>query len=232
MSLRCQTLFFLADEEQEPLVKLNGKVQYSVMLTTGASDIPTGSNLTLTTSGTNTPDVDLFSDAVCKSADQTEVMLGQLLPDECTNASSAWNCTFSITVTEAHQQAGKIGQFNVSFGYIDSLGGQLSPAYFIPKATTHDVPVYAGAYLTYQEYEVVPGPYMIDGRFLLRRSKLHPQQYKLLAVLLGLYDEMAGCSAFVPDSIKDHDTGWAVRRPGKEPFYITVLLAASVHLQH
>lgn len=147
-------------------MKSGGKVQYSVQLTTGASDIPSNSILTLTTlssSGSHTPDITTFSNAVCNSSGLTDMVPGQAVPNGSNIATTTWDCVFSITVTPAHELVGRIAPFDVRFGYTDGAGGQLSPAYFIPKATTPNVLVYTSAYLTYGTYEVVSGPNVIDG---------------------------------------------------------------------
>lgn len=141
-------------------MKSGGKVQYSVVLTTGATGIPSGSTLSLTTSSSSTPGIASYSDARCNSGSLADLEPGVAVPDESRGAGVNWTCVFSTAVTSDHQGAGMIAPFDVSLKY---TGGNATVAHYIPKATTTEVPVYTGGFLTFDTQELVSGPDVFDG---------------------------------------------------------------------
>lgn len=142
------------------LVKLNGKVQYSVVLTTGTSPIPSGSTLTLTTHSDTTPDIVTYSGAVCTAAGGLTMTPGQAIPTASLAANTTWICKFNILVTGSHVAAGMIGPFDVSFGY---SGVGVTAAYYIPKAVTNSVEVYTGAAITGVSWQLVEDDHVHHG---------------------------------------------------------------------
>lgn len=153
LSLSCLLLSFSAVGGSH-VASVTGTVRYTITLTNGAKNIPTNSQLTLTTSGV-TP-----AATNCKAAIggvNTTIPTAQAISNATMLASTlVITCDLDVTVTAAHKIAGTIASFTVSAAYSGaSLTGTDIQAMYIPAVTTPAVPVYTGNILAVTAQQVV-----------------------------------------------------------------------------
>lgn len=125
------------------LPKLGAAVTYRVEITNGARAVPIGNTFSFTT----TPAFDAGS-LTCTMPDASNapglaVTVGNALPAELAAAATI-NCAFKVTVTTAHQAAGKIGAINVQPGFV---GSPMDYSLSVVPRSSADVAVASGVQL-------------------------------------------------------------------------------------
>lgn len=133
------------------LVKWTGRVEYTVVFTSGTSSVPPNSQLVVATSG----GITALGTRCASSA--WSMQPDHVIPENMLAAKSVaggaqlnWNCTFEVEVSQNQQATGQLPPFDIQLSYVPN-----SPAWFIPKVTTLPVPVWSGATLTHTQWDVV-----------------------------------------------------------------------------
>lgn len=141
-------------------VLATGKVNYTVILHTGACAIPPNTTLSIATRNTNSPpspDISPIITPVCVNESGSGALTmtpGSEIPTEACGADIIWTCTFALDVTPNHKSGNliQIGAFEVFFEY---SGPGITPAFHIPAVTTDAAPVYTGGVMGVAPGEVV-----------------------------------------------------------------------------
>lgn len=132
---------------------VGAKVRYTFNFKTGVKDFPAGTQLTLATDPSVAPEgltCTIASPAHAISNSGT-IAVADLVK------TLIYTCHFDVLVTNAHRDLGEIGAFDVRFSF-----SGVTDAHYIPKVTAPAVPVYTGAFLTYESY-------LVDTSTLLRK---------------------------------------------------------------
>lgn len=121
------------------LVEANGNVKYTIKLTSGYLQVPSGSQLALTTS------MDGFTySGPCTMPANGVVDMGTGL-SFAINPNAVVTCVIEVSVTEQHQAQGKVPGFTVTAAFTG--GASVTKAFYVPTISTQDVPVYTGGIL-------------------------------------------------------------------------------------
>lgn len=142
----CVALLAAAADDDLPLVKRDGYVNYTVQFNAGTSLIPASSSFALETSGA-TPDITPIAGTIA-CINGTDTFTPGPVPASIQMHGKTWSCSFQIKVTSAHETAGQIAPFDVQVKLTGT--DPLMPAFYVPKKPTTHVFVYTGVSLTAQ----------------------------------------------------------------------------------
>jgi hypothetical protein len=118
------------------LPKLGAAVTYSVVITNGARAVPVTNNFVFTT----TPAYDAGS-LECTMPNSVAVTADAALPAELV-AGATLNCSFTVSVTAAHEAADKIPAVVVQPGFVDT---PMDYSLAVAPSTSAEVAVYTGS---------------------------------------------------------------------------------------